>query len=949
MGWWSKIRDGLLNSIVDAVTGGLNRTFQIIDGIITGHLSKAIEGAIRLMSFVTMDPFGHLINSIIFEEAFKDKIKSVTEAGSYTYNLIADRTPNNARTEFVLRTVIEEQDIMDSMYQSLFNAGAYNFNRFIIWSNKNNIHQQLGYKVSTQVSFDNFNFISGSDPALDIDDFAPVLPLRVFTLPVYEENFPEYHKLLTKISKKAFNNDKKVIKDLIKAIDESTNAQEIDFAFLFWGIAINRPEKSCKEYMWKFLDLLIEKDALIPLSGYNTSFNGRDAEFYEANHLYGQINGEYKVKLNAVNTGKGITFYCDHEVADATLATPFQWRISWGSLVKRENIGGTLEGKFDISGSKTEAKIIMTTITAPIAIAIIETTEDRVVGQYMSGDTYFDEYHTFYIYNFVYVIKRTNWYVGSYRYGASNVAVSLLAEDGVPQSVNEGWCVLSEVQKELLVKQGVISGNPKKDALERWKDAFPEISDNGGFSYHPVDADGEGNSFESYNKISISGFTETELTTLTELVDDTYTEQTMSGDTYVDIDYTVKAVPKVPFYQGFVFKEEEDNTSTEESEDITDKVISKMVDVAITGSDYKGELHTPTKFSNKYNPYNALLSSSFATVSVPDILELPAGNTVIFKRKAPSGQIDEITVTNLYVTNYCLDTFPVNFDAVDGLNWTDGESNGFCPVLFPFHRSVFKSMNIMDRNECLQLMHNVIFNWFVISEYTQKWYMRKWVRPAVIIVMIVVTVVVSIFTYGSGSGPMYALSTAIVGALGLVGTTAMIVSFVIQLIMSMVIQLLVTKIITKATGNELLGQIFGMIAVIGLNAALSGGFSTMTTNLMKDFCTPSNLTKLGLQGTKALAEYYTNKESKKILGEYEDFMNQKAQDEDLLRKNQEQLNMVRNNFTLTNSSAIVRDIIFNPYLGIDVLYGSSDSKSIYDNSQNIIYNMYDIVINTERS
>lgn len=215
-----------------------------------------------------------------------------------------------------------------------------------------------------------------------------------------------------------------------------------------------------------------------------------------------------------------------------------------------------------------------------------------------------------------------------------------------------------------------------------------------------------------------------------------------------------------------------------------------------------------------------------------DNLDLLQDNYIYIYNQIDSNNYRVLQINNLSHKNYIYgESYYIHITAVTALN--DPTEEGF---IIPLSKLVLDKLSLISSNEILVRAGNIIFNSF--TEVKQKWYQSSLFRIAVIITLVVIIVTVTILSGGTSTGPVASISASIVAALGIAGTTAIIVSTLLTLAINLVIGMILSKllylILKPIIGSQyarILSVIGSVIITVGINTNFD--FTAMTDLLLK--------------------------------------------------------------------------------------------------------------------
>lgn len=91
----------------------------------------------------------------------------------------------------------------------------------------------------------------------DDGEYVPFIPIRINNNFLSESYEPDMYKLAKKAYKKASGGAK--LDDLIESINENEKLNEIDYAYVMYGVSLNIPDEAGKEYIYRFFEKLRQK------------------------------------------------------------------------------------------------------------------------------------------------------------------------------------------------------------------------------------------------------------------------------------------------------------------------------------------------------------------------------------------------------------------------------------------------------------------------------------------------------------------------------------------------------------------------------------------------------------------------------------------------------------------------------------------------------------------
>ena len=365
----------------------------------------------------------------------------------------------------------------------------------------------------------------------------------------------------------------------------------------------------------------------------------------------------------------------------------------------------------------------------------------------------------------------------------------------------------------------------------------------------------------------------------------------------------------------------------------------------------RGDNQLVTNISIPENSYNLTKIIYEDTLTLKELIPVNRSNNIIISKQNINGTtFNRITVSDLFITNYCLNNFPVNYDAVDYVNYIDSDAEGTCPVIIPFNYQVFRHLSALDRNGSLQLMYNVLFNTFVVETIEIKWYQRKWFKVFVTVVQIVLIVIAVVANIIPGLGQAISMA-AVTLATALEVLAHIVIQVIVRLIISILIKVIVTRIIIAMTGNKLLGEILGTIAAVAFNF-VAGGYSSGSSGMLS--------MNNGMQGVgsspfafaKAALDAFNQVGNKVLTYKQNQFIDASSQfkaEVDYFQKRYDEVTAYNNELldSLLNTEDSVymaelqnkmANLARDPEMAGELMYLSIDMPSIIDIEQRYIYN-----------
>ncbi len=728
--------------------------------------------------------------------------------------------------------------------------------------------------------------------------WAPILPVRSYTQPVTEPLFPEYYNVLVKSCKKLFI-DSKFFPKLVNNINNNSQAAHIDFAHLMFGVALNRKEKYSIEYLCRFFIYISSYSSSFSTSSYAGTFNPR-------------TEGR-KVILYDTQYGKKLGYWCS--VPDGITAE-LNWNLIWDSCY------------YDtFFADKTPAnKCWIETKTLPSgSYRLSGNTANLAVGYIVDGST-------------CYVFYMTD----------AVLDTSLFTMNGSPLCKNNTWVnagklnytnwhICSDTEMSYFRNTYGISSNPVDylNLTSTTKSYFKKRNNAVYIASVSSDYDDSDSIFWWFMGSNPRTLRE-ELRTRLGWNQRYGSSCRFSSNTNKSILYTTT------YRQEEVWRKDSDGSNYQTT-----------VTVAYP---YSG---CNVTFSSVGSPVTELSICGIRQLrTVNGIVPLPSGTQLVFNRRISGTYCERAYVSNLRIQNTIIPGFAIVYKATDYLNSTDG-SNGTCPFIIPINYTVFKQMSLLHQNEVLQVSYNLLINIFVKENIRIPWYGTKAFKTVCLIGMVVVMVIVTIFSWGSATGPaLVAMQTAY----GVVAGTALFILVKLAIAIAVkIVMTLISKIVMSMTNNPYIAQAVSMVAALvaayALNAwsdnimmgadATSSVFTNIANNVMNYISNPRNIASLAMDGIK----FTVNKLNQSVQGDYlalqneqQEFMKQYQKAQQNLYDATVQLNSAKNSSFAERFSYLA---ITNPYHGIEYGLSSANPKTTYELSQSKVYNMYEITINVK--
>lgn len=225
----------------------------------------------------------------------------------------------------------------------------------------------------------------------------------------------------------------------------------------------------------------------------------------------------------------------------------------------------------------------------------------------------------------------------------------------------------------------------------------------------------------------------------------------------------------------------------------------------------------------------------FERVDFPNVVALCWQETANRWRK--------ITVHDFTHKNQIYGSKSVITRAVDAIN--DDETSGFIILL---HEDLYHSLSLVDRTQMATACAYLVFNCYEVRK-TNFW--EDWGPIILIAAFVIAAVAITIATGGAGIG-LLGSAEAVGAALGLSGTTALIVGATANALAALLVGFILTEGAILALGDKW-GRIVGIISTAILTIGISAGVNSV--NIIEAFTKPENLIKISQATTDAYNSY----------------------------------------------------------------------------------------------
>ena len=239
----------------------------------------------------------------------------------------------------------------------------------------------------------------------------------------------------------------------------------------------------------------------------------------------------------------------------------------------------------------------------------------------------------------------------------------------------------------------------------------------------------------------------------------------------------------------------------------------------------KGDIWFSTTPPPENTDFVALHASSIQTFTeivrlglfVYDPVNLLKDDHIYLYHQIESDSYRVLSIAGLLHRNYVYRELNVLISAKQALE--DEEPSGF---IIPLSQYALNQVSWIVGNEICIRAGNLVFNSW--QSRKTRWYQSKLFKILVIVILVIIVIIVTFFSAGIGTGPVGGLSASIVAALGVAGTTALILTAIltvaINMVIGMIISAILTRILTPIIGAryaKLVSAVATMIIMAGIN------------------------------------------------------------------------------------------------------------------------------------
>lgn len=187
-------------------------------------------------------------------------------------------------TETNTMTITHEEDVYS------FNPDDFSYNDIYVYA-----RYRIVYANNTVSNVKLFIYKVGSGNQ-DLDDqfstgaygqFFPFIPVRIDNSFLTETYNPTVVNQITEAYKRATGGD---LNDLVDSLKDNDDLDEIDHAYVVFGVSLNTPDNSCKKYLYKFFSHLMNSQ-IYGLSEWNHYLTSNEDEINMANAWFEWMEG----------------------------------------------------------------------------------------------------------------------------------------------------------------------------------------------------------------------------------------------------------------------------------------------------------------------------------------------------------------------------------------------------------------------------------------------------------------------------------------------------------------------------------------------------------------------------------------------------------------------------------------------------------------------------------
>ena len=188
-------------------------------------------------------------------------------------------------------------------------------------------------------------------------EFYPFIPFRIDNVFINEDEYKDEYPLLKKAYKKATNSK---IEEMIESLETSDSINDIDYAFMVYGVPLNTNDNSSRKYIYNFFKKLISFQMTSGTQYKNYINNARRRTIYDeeyAEWLAAQVRGE---NINNPLYGTPPPTYVEVDninpstlkiASDDPIVGSYDQRLLWTTIFE-ENFNGKYENDMKSGDTK---------------------------------------------------------------------------------------------------------------------------------------------------------------------------------------------------------------------------------------------------------------------------------------------------------------------------------------------------------------------------------------------------------------------------------------------------------------------------------------------------------------------------------------------------------------------------------------------------------------------
>lgn len=109
------------------------------------------------------------------------------------------------------------------------------------------------YEVGTGNA--NLDALVGDADASGFQEFYPFMPIRIDNVSITEPQYEDLYDEMTRAYRRAYQG--KRFSSLVASVEDNPSIDDIDYAYLCFGVSLNVKEEACKKYAWNFMEKMI--------------------------------------------------------------------------------------------------------------------------------------------------------------------------------------------------------------------------------------------------------------------------------------------------------------------------------------------------------------------------------------------------------------------------------------------------------------------------------------------------------------------------------------------------------------------------------------------------------------------------------------------------------------------------------------------------------------------